>query len=797
MRYKEIFTQINLKEEKFLKFLEDYSVTKKLEELDERELFYLLGEYFKDVRKKLLEFQEKLKKEKSEIEKLKKKRQKEESRRLEELELRLKQIEQDFNKQLEKRKIEFETSLLNEKEEFLKTAKEEFEKFINKKYQELAKKEQELTEKELEITQRYNLLEQKEKTFESLKEKELNNLKEKIAEQEIEFQHSLKEKEAKLLEEAQTKIKKLYSTREEELKEKENKLNELEISLKKEKQILSIKEKELEEEKKLISKKVDELLDKKIKNYERKISILESEIENLREERDEILDELNDYKNIADRRDLLEELNEKKEKISQLTKRIEEVKEEKNNQILELEKELKNIKDELNILRNENQKFLLEIEQVDKLKTELRIKEEALKEIDILKGENEYLRQKLSSIYSTGKELDLRIQEIKKSPYIHRRLENELKIDNELDYLENIYNNISAYGVKYPKRLLYAFHTAIKSASFSPLTILSGVSGTGKSELPKLYSFFGGFNFLSEAVQPTWDSPESMLGYFNTIENKFDATNILRFLIQTSLSKDESEYGLKESMNLILLDELNLAHIELYFAEFLSKYEIKRGSENVSIDIKLGAGLPPYKIPLDDNLIWVGTMNEDETTKSLSDKVLDRSFLINFPRPKKVKSRKKLSKLNSEEFRFLHRNMWNKWIENEINLPKELIEPYVEIINTINEILIPTNRAVGHRVWQSMEFYIQNHPLVRHYLDNKDKLNKYIKLAFEEQLVQKMMPKLKGIETVGEEEEILQQIENILHENEFSITKDFQNAKNNPYGQFIWNSAEYMREDYE
>ena len=796
MIYKEIFAQINLKEEKFLKFLEDYRVTKKLEELDERELFYLLGEYFKDVRKKLLEFQEKLKKEKSEIEILKKEWQKEENKRLEELELKLKQMEQDFNKQLEKRKIEFETSLLNEKEEFLKNAREEFEKFINKKYQEFAKKEQELTEKELEITQKYNLLEQKEKTFESLKEKELNILKEKIAEQEIEFQHSLKEKEAKLLEEAHTKVKKLYSLKEEELKGKENKLNELEISLKKEKQILSIKEKELEEEKKIISKKVDELLDEKIKNYERKISILESEIENLREERDEILDELNDYKNIADR-DLLEELNEKKEKISQLTKRIEEVKEEKNNQILELEKELKNIKDELNILRSENQKFLLEIEQVDKLKTELRIKEETLKEIDILKGENEYLRQKLSSIYSTGQELDLRIQEIKKSPYIHRRLENELKIDNELDYLENIYNNISAYGVKYPKRLLYAFHTAIKSASFSPLTILSGVSGTGKSELPKLYSFFGGFNFLSEAVQPTWDSPESMLGYFNTIENKFDATNILRFLIQTSLSKDESEYGLKESMNLILLDELNLAHIELYFAEFLSKYEIKRGSENVSIDIKLGAGLPPYKIPLDDNLIWVGTMNEDETTKSLSDKVLDRSFLINFPRPKKVKSRKKLLKLNNEEFRFLHRNTWNRWIENEINLPKELIEPYVEVINTINEILIPTNRAVGHRVWQSMEFYIQNHPLVRYNMDNKDKLNKYIKLAFEEQLVQKMMPKLKGIETVGEEGEILQQIEDILHKNEFSITKDFQNAKNNPYGQFIWNSAEYMREDYE
>jgi len=796
MTYKEIFKRINLKEEAFLKFLKEKNISLNLEELSETHIFYLLSDYFKDVRDKLLLFQEKIKKEKEELEQLKKDWIEEKNNALKKLELELQQKEKEFNKELEKRKIEFETSLLKEKEEFLKKAKEEFEKFMNQKYKEIAKKEQKLSEKELEYAQRENLLEQKEKTFESLKEKELNSLKQRITEQEIEFQYSLKEKESKLLEETQNKIKKLYSLKEEELKKKEDELNKLKISLEKLQQHLSLKEKELEEEEKLITKKVDELIKKKIDNYEKKISILEREVDSLIEERDEIFDELNDYKNIADK-DLLEELNEKKANISQLLEKIEKVKEEKNNQILELEKENKIIKDELNVLRSENKELLLEIEKIDKLKTEIRIKEEELKEVEILKNKNEHLRQKLSSIYSTGKELELRIQDIKQTLYIKRSLENELQVENELQYLEKIYNNISDYGVKYPKRLLYAFHTAIKSASFSPLTILSGVSGTGKSELPKLYSFFGGFNFLSEAVQPTWDSPESMLGYFNTIENKFDATNILRFLIQTSLSKDEHTYGLKEGMNLILLDELNLAHIELYFAEFLSKYEIKRGSNNVNIDIKLGAGLEPYRIPLDDNLIWVGTMNEDETTKSLSDKVLDRSFLINFPRPKQVRSRKKLSKLNEKDFRYLHRDTWNKWIENEINLPKELIEPYVEIINAINEILIPTNRAVGHRVWQSMEFYIQNHPLVRHNLDDKDKLNKYIKLAFEEQLVQKMMPKLKGIETVGEEGKIFQQIENILHNNEFSITKDFQNAKNNPYGQFIWNSAEYMREDYE
>ncbi len=62
----------------------------------------------------------------------------------------------------------------------------------------------------------------------------------------------------------------------------------------------------------------------------------------------------------------------------------------------------------------------------------------------------------------------------------------------------------------------------------SPLTVLSGVSGTGKSELPKLYSYFGGFNFLAEAVQPTWDSPSSMIGYYNTIDRKFDSTKYIK-----------------------------------------------------------------------------------------------------------------------------------------------------------------------------------------------------------------------------------------------------------------------------
>ncbi|WP_258221701.1 hypothetical protein [Helicobacter pylori] len=66
----------------------------------------------------------------------------------------------------------------------------------------------------------------------------------------------------------------------------------------------------------------------------------------------------------------------------------------------------------------------------------------------------------------------------------------------ELAFLERIEKGMQEFNVFYPKRLLYMFHTALKSASLSPLSVLSGVSGTGKSELPKLYAHFGGVKFF-------------------------------------------------------------------------------------------------------------------------------------------------------------------------------------------------------------------------------------------------------------------------------------------------------------
>ena len=146
-----------------------------------------------------------------------------------------------------------------------------------------------------------------------------------------------------------------------------------------------------------------------------------------------------------------------------------------------------------------------------------------------------------------------------------------------------------------------------------------------------------------------------MLGYFNSISNSYEAQPMLNFLVQsrekliTDSENSEDNYnGLEDTVSLVLLDEMNLAHVELYFADFLSKLEQRRAAKNNDlpyIDINLGSNIDPYKLSLGRNLLFAGTMNQDETTKSLSDKVIDRGTSIYFPRPTSLHRREKLRAL--------------------------------------------------------------------------------------------------------------------------------------------------------
>ncbi len=369
---------------------------------------------------------------------------------------------------------------------------------------------------------------------------------------------------------------------------------------------------------------------------------------------------------------------------------------------------------------------------------------------------------------------------------------------NELDWLNGIVFDCEASGMRFPKRLIHAFHTSLKAAELSPLTVLAGVSGTGKSELPRLYSRFGGLGFLSLAVQPNWDSPQSLFGFFNSVDNRFNATTVLRAMVQAQHGPNDQTYkhGLADRLVLVLLDEMNLAHVEQYFSDLLSRLEQRRGEErDVTLDIDLGAGMPPYPLRLGRNVLWVGTMNEDETTKALSDKVIDRSNLLYFPRPRTLHSRAEVT-LGAES-PLLAESTWRGWLQLRSPFAPSEVEPFRHGLEEINQRLEYVGRALGHRVWQSVEYYIANHPEVIDARVRKDQetLQRTMRRAYEDQLVLKVMPKLRGIETSGDSrrnclDPIRKQLESA--DSGLGLAEDFDIACRVGHGAFVWNSARYL-----
>ncbi|MBM76545.1 MAG: chromosome partitioning protein ParA [Proteobacteria bacterium] len=463
-----------------------------------------------------------------------------------------------------------------------------------------------------------------------------------------------------------------------------------------------------------------------------------------------------------------------------------------------LQRNIERLSEENNDLRKEARaqaELEMHMAELTDLNTSLKRRFEAIE------ADNNQLHEKLKRMlvsYSSKQNREERIKKIEE-PYLTNKPTSQDFNGSELDWLNHIDKRCIDYGQRFPRRILHAFHTALKTSELSPITVLAGVSGTGKSTLPLLYSHFGGLNFKSISVQPNWDSQESMLGFFNSIDNQFDAQPVLRILTQTQKHATEDyPYGLKDVMTLLLLDEMNLAYVELYFAQFLSKLEERRGvnRDNLpSLEVKIGID-EFHKIPLGRNVLWAGTMNQDETTKSLSDKVLDRGIVINFPRP--ITLERRSLKDRGEPWPLLHKNQYQSWWCKESKFTNEQILPFKGFIEDMNSHLSQVGRAMGHRVWQSIEYYMANYPDVMEAQRNKDEtlIKKAMEIAFEDQLVQKVMPKLRGIETRGKSKtECLDKIRSLLVDKEYAIIEDFDLACEFGYGQFMWNSANYLKED--
>ena len=593
------------------------------------------------------------------------------------------------------------------------------------------------------------------------------------------------------------------------LNSREQGLNQREDDLKKREQGLSFKERRNEKK----SEELDERegnIDEELENRWKKLCADKSvEIESLQKQAQALRDALATKSSIvASFDDLKAQLGDKNpaevlldyQRVQQeLELAVQKVGETPSYVLKKTAEELKEredfLKDRENKLEQEKRDFANRHDDYARLQTQCN---DLSQEVDDCRREKKMLEERvkqLHSLYENPQEREDRIAAINKAFFVDVVRSQDADGISEISWLNGIEKNIEESGLHFPRRILDAFHTALKTSEMSPLTVLAGVSGTGKSELPRLYSRFGGINFLSVPVQPNWDCQEAMLGYYNSIENCFEPTDMLRVLAQSQRDPDDKN-GLNDCMTMILLDEMNLANVELYFAEFLSKLETRRGlAENdpkfPNIGVKVGSQMENFLLRLGRNVLWTGTMNNDETTKTLSDKVIDRGIVINFPRPKKLIRSRTGSHL-VDPAALLPRAVWNKWVDGAHKFDEDQIRGYKDRVERINEQLGKGGRALGHRVWQSIENYMSLYPGVIAAQSDYER-HQAMERAFEDQLVQKVMPKLRGLETRGLQKDVLEEIKKELPE---TLHKDFKNAMEQNYGQFIWTTSGYLlRED--
>ena len=179
----------------------------------------------------------------------------------------------------------------------------------------------------------------------------------------------------------------------------------------------------------------------------------------------------------------------------------------------------------------------------------------------------------------------------------------------------------SQMGLYYTPEIVRRF---VAGMAASKLLILEGISGTGKTSLPYSFSRYMDNPATIISVQPSFRDRSELLGYFNEFSKKFNETEFLRALY-------EANYN--QTPTLIVLDEMNLARIEYYFAEMLSVLEMPSKDEWILDLVPTAWKGDPYKmdngkIHVADSTWFIGTANNDDSTFTITDKVYDRAMPI-------------------------------------------------------------------------------------------------------------------------------------------------------------------------
>lgn len=388
----------------------------------------------------------------------------------------------------------------------------------------------------------------------------------------------------------------------------------------------------------------------------------------------------------------------------------------------------------------------------------------------------------------TGDAIEEKLKELKAPPpvLVDMKTWRERAGENESEAIKRVMDRLRQSGLVYHDRTVAAFHTAMKVNETAQMAVLAGISGTGKSQLPRQYALAMGIGFLQVPVQPRWDSPQDLMGFYNYIEKRFRPTDMARALYQLDYLNNHNP-DFEDRMLMILLDEMNLARVEYYFSDFLSRLESRPSADRVDnkalrkdaeieLEIPMPKGMGAPRVFPGYNLLFAGTMNEDESTQSLSDKVVDRANVLRFAAPRSIKTAASIG--TPQEPEALSAKRWRSWVK-----PASFVESEATVVSSIEkmvELMGRFKRPFGHRLGRAIIAYVANYPNGTHGRD----LHK----PLADQVEMRLLPKLRGVDvdhpSFGELRDF---VRGELHDEDLARAIDESvRAAEEGSGQFVW-----------
>ena len=237
-------------------------------------------------------------------------------------------------------------------------------------------------------------------------------------------------------------------------------------------------------------------------------------------------------------------------------------------------------------------------------------------------GEEEGEGEKKEEQSPTGESRFYKLTEIDKiyENYVPPVYDDEITLPELCDRFRNF--ACSRMKLYYNPRIIRLF---IAGMSTSRLMILQGISGTGKTSLPHAMGIFLNNPATIASVQPSWRDRTELFGYFNEFTKRFNETEVLKKMYEATWN---------DQIYVTVLDEMNIARVEFYFAEMLSILEMPSRDEWIVDLVPSGWPNDPKHIDkgrfrLPQNMWFIGTANNDDSTFAISDKVYDRAMPIN------------------------------------------------------------------------------------------------------------------------------------------------------------------------